>query len=290
MEVDFGQQKILNRKMRDAIESARAVADRSTPVTITGAAGTGKTALAKWIHHLGRPGRPFVSVSCRDIRDDGQAFVEKMAEAKDGTFLIEDIDHAPPSLQNVIAECLEQEERRAGRWILTSRKDLRVLTRQEQFRQDLYYKFTIMNLMLPALQDRAEDLPGLCRFLLDVQGILHGREDLRLTDEARHKLTAWNWPGNLRELESVLERAVLLSPTSDLGASSIRFEEPASPETEGQDFGPGMSLSEVERRLILQTLELTAQNRTKAAQILGISIRTLRNKLNEYRGELGGMA
>jgi two-component system response regulator FlrC len=95
----------------------------------------------------------------------------------------------------------------------------------------------------------------------------------------------WSWPGNIRELENVLERAVVLAKNSLIQPQDIQLE--ASTEELDADFAPGMSLSLVEKRLILQTLELTAQNRTRAAQMLGISIRTLRNKLNEYRGEEG---
>jgi two-component system response regulator FlrC len=97
------------------------------------------------------------------------------------------------------------------------------------------------------------------------------------------RLQGWRWPGNLRELENVIERAVLITKDSVINGDSIRFE--AESFGLDMDFVPGMSLSEVEKRLILQTLELTAQNRTRAAQVLGISIRTLRNKLNEYREE-----
>lgn len=269
--------------MREAVEGAREIADRSTPVSIVGAAGTGKTALAKWIHHLGRPGKPFVSISCRE-RFDAAALSEKISEARDGTLLIEDIDVADPFVQGLLADQLDQSVQRSCRWIVTSRKDLRALARQELFRQDLYYKLTVVTLTIPSLADRREDIAELAAFFLDVQGILHGRKELQLSGEAIEKLAAGAWTGNLRELESVLERAVVTSPSGAISADKIRFEETPQASPKGQDFGPGMSLSEVERRLILQTLELTAQNRTKAAQILGISIRTLRNKLNEYRG------
>lgn len=272
--------------MREAVEGAREIADRSTPVAIVGAAGTGKTALAKWIHHLGRPGKPFVSVSCRD-RLDGAILADKIAEARDGSLLIEDIDVAEPAVQAILAEQLDQSIERSCRWIVTSRKDLRALTRQDLFRQDLYYKLTIVTLSIPSLADRREDIVELSNFFLDVQGILHGRKELQLSADAVEKLACGAWAGGLRELESVLERAVVTSPSGAISADKIRFEETPQTSSKGQDFGPGMSLSEVERRLILQTLELTAQNRTKAAQILGISIRTLRNKLNEYRGEVG---
>jgi two-component system response regulator FlrC len=120
-------------------------------------------------------------------------------------------------------------------------------------------------------------------FVLEVSQIMHGKSGLSLTADAFNRLNTWNWPGNIRELENVLERAVVLAKSTRIDADAIQFE--AVNEDLALDFAPGMSLSEVEKRLILQTLELTAQNRTRAAQMLGISIRTLRNKLNEYREE-----
>jgi two-component system response regulator AtoC len=169
------------------------------------------------------------------------------------------------------------------RFISTTRRDLRAMVKADQFRQDLFYKLAVVHLEIPCLEDRREDMQNIVSFILEVTQIMHGRSGLQLSAEAWNRVMSWGWPGNIRELENVLERAVVLAKSSTIQPQDIQLE--ASTEELNADFAPGMSLSEVEKRLILQTLELTAQNRTRAAQMLGISIRTLRNKLNEYRGE-----
>jgi two-component system response regulator FlrC len=199
------------------------------------------------------------------------------------TLLLEDIDYASISFQAELVRYLDLVSARRARIISTSRRDLRTLVRQEQFRHELFYKLAVIHIEIPRLEERKADMIAICNFILDVNQIMYGKNDLRLSAEAYGRLCTWNWPGNIRELESVLERAVILAQGKQIEASQIIFESLTSEQT--SNFAPGMSLSEVEKRLILQTLELTAQNRTRAAQMLGISIRTLRNKLNEYKEE-----
>ncbi|MBX3039492.1 MAG: sigma-54-dependent Fis family transcriptional regulator [Bdellovibrionaceae bacterium] len=271
--------------MKEALEIGLSTASSPSNLLIVGANGTGKTAFARWIHQTGRLGKPMKSVSAREIRERLQNLTDAMVEAKDGTLILEDVDLLPESAQFALVEALEN---RGGyqtrcRLICTSRRDLRALVRGGQFRQDLYYKITVMTVVLPSLAERLEDLESLLQFMIEVHSILQGKQGLVMSAEAMSFLRSWDWPGNIREMENVIERAVTLTSGNVIEGSSIRFE---STETvEGPEFGPGMSLSEVERRLILQTLELTSQNRTRAAQMLGISIRTLRNKLNEYKEE-----
>lgn len=280
--VDFDSIEIRHRKMKDVLETARAAAISPANTLIIGAAGTGKTSLARWIHRLGRSGRPFLSLSLKEHRDRTFDVAAVFRSCAEGTLLLEEIDMISASSQAQLFEALEKfPENERPRLISTSRRELRSLARQDLFRQDLYYRLTVLTLEVPTLEQRTEDLPILSRFLLEVSGILHGKSHLKLSPGAEQKLMDWSWPGNLRELENVIERAVALSATEQIEADQIVFD-PEEPQIVA-DFGPGMSLSEVERRLILQTLELTAQNRTRAAQLLGISIRTLRNKLNEYR-------
>jgi two-component system response regulator FlrC len=282
--VDFDSLEIRSKKMKDVIETARATSLTSAPVLIVGAAGTGKSSLAKWIHRIGRAGRPLVTLAARDSRERAPDFASLFREAQEGTLLIEDIDQASIAFQAALVQILEAQsaEGPRPRILCTSRRELRSLARQDQFRQDLYYKITVITLDLPALDQRKEDIAVLASFLVDVNRILHGKQICRLSAEAEDRLVSWKWPGNIRELENVIERAVALSNGPQIKDDVIRFESNEERRI-SQDFGPGMSLSDVEQRLILQTLELTAQNRTRAAQMLGISIRTLRNKLNEYR-------
>jgi len=132
---------------------------------------------------------------------------------------------------------------------------------------------------------RPADVELLARFFVDVSAHLNGKAPKSLSTAALDKLQSWRWPGNVRELENVIERAVLISAGQEIGANEIAisdFEELCVSSEAPQSLAPGMTISEAERRLIMKTLEYTEQNRTRAAQLLGISIRTLRNKLHEY--------
>lgn len=271
---DFDALHIEDRKMNEVKQLTLQLASTQASLLLLGEAGVGKTSLARYIFAKSRSSRLY----CIDCRNAGDFDFSKV---DGGTLLIEDLDCASSGLQNELMKLVERTDNTRPRFISTSRRDLRALVKQEQFRQDLFYKLAVVHLELPRLEDRFADFQNIVGFILEVAQIIHGKSGLRLTAEAYERLNSWNWPGNIRELENVIERAVLLAKNSLIGPESIQFE--AIVEDMDLDFAPGMSLSEVEKRLILQTLELTAQNRTRAAQMLGISIRTLRNKLNEYK-------
>lgn len=273
---DFDALHIEDRRMHEVKQLSLQLAATQASLLIVGEAGVGKTSLARYTYTKSRSPRLY----CLDCKNAGGFDFSKI---DGGTLLIEDLDCASISLQNDLMKLVERTDGSRPRFISTSRRDLRSLVKQEQFRQDLFYKLAVVHLELPRLEDRTTDFQNIVNFILEVAQIMHGKSGLRLTADAYARLNAWNWPGNIRELENVLERAVVLAKTSLIGPESIQFE--AVMEDMALDFAPGMSLSEVEKRLIIQTLELTAQNRTRAAQMLGISIRTLRNKLNEYKEE-----
>lgn len=278
--IDFESIVTKNKKMQDVIAMARRAAGARSGLLITGAAGSGKTSLARWIHRLGRPGQPLLTLNMGAERHADLA--QALRESASGTLLIEDIDQADPEQQARLMAAIEQRDESAlPRLIATARHEIRSMVRQDHFRQDLYYRLSVLSLEIPSLEQRREDLCDLAAFYLEVHGLLHGRSRLGFSSEATAKLMGWAWPGNIRELENVVERAVALSQGPVIDPALVQFDDQKGPSP--GELGPGMSLSEVERRLILQTLELTSQNRTRAAQILGISIRTLRNKLNEYR-------
>ncbi len=269
---DFDALHIENSKVREVKQLSLQLATTQVSLLIVGDAGVGKTSLARYIYTKSRSARIFV-LECRN--PGGFDF----SKIEGGTLIIEDLDCASPHLQTELMKLLEHPNK--PRFISTTRRDLRSMVKQDQFRQDLFYKLAVVHLELPRLEDRAEDMQNIIDFILEVTQIMHGRAGLILSPEAQKRLACWSWPGNIRELENVLERAVVLAKNSYVGEQDIRLENII--EEIDVDYGPGMSLSEVEKRLILQTLELTAQNRTRAAQMLGISIRTLRNKLNEYK-------
>ncbi|MEK2646821.1 sigma 54-interacting transcriptional regulator [Bdellovibrio sp. BCCA] len=273
---DFDALHIEDRRMHEVKQLSLQLAATQASLLIVGEAGVGKTSLARYTYTKSRSPRLY----CLDCKNAGGFDFSKV---DGGTLLIEDLDCASPALQNDLMKLVERTDGSRPRFISTSRRDLRALVKQEQFRQDLFYKLAVVHLEIPRLEDRTTDFQNIVNFILEVAQIMHGKSGLRLTAEAFDRLNSWNWPGNIRELENVLERAVVLAKSSLIGPESIQFE--AVVEDMALDFAPGMSLSEVEKRLIIQTLELTAQNRTRAAQMLGISIRTLRNKLNEYKEE-----
>lgn len=271
---DFDALQVNNRKMHEVKQLGLQLAATQASLLLVGEAGVGKTSLARYIFSKSRSARLY----CLDCRNAGGFDFSKV---DGGTLLIEDLDCCNMPLQNELMKLVERTDGSRPRFISTSRRDLRALVKQEQFRQDLFYKIAVVHLEVPCLQDRPEDFHSIVNFILEVSQIMHGRAGLQLSTEAITRLNAWHWPGNIRELENVLERAVVMAASPLIGPDLIQFE--VVMDQLALDFAPGMSLSEVEKRLILQTLELTAQNRTRAAHMLGISIRTLRNKLNEYK-------
>ncbi len=273
---DFDALHIEDRKMNEAKQLSLQLAPTQASLLIVGDAGVGKTSLARYIYTKSRSPRLYV-LECKN--PGGFDFTR----VQGGTLLIEDLDCASATLQTELMKIAERTDGTKPRFISTSRRDLRAMVKQEQFRQDLFFKVAVVHLELPRLEDRTSDFGNIVNFVLEVSQIMHGKSGLQMTADAYSRLNTWNWPGNIRELENVIERSVVLAKNSSIGPDSIQFE--AVAEDMSVDFAPGMSLSEVEKRLILQTLELTAQNRTRAAQMLGISIRTLRNKLNEYKEE-----
>ena len=273
---DFDALHIENAKAREVKQLALQLASTQANLLVVGDAGVGKTSLARYLYTKSKSPRLYV-LECRN--PGGFDF----SKVDGGTLIVEDLDSASAHLQTELMKLVQSPQR--PRFISTTRRDIRAMVKADQFRQDLFYKLAVVHLEIPCLEDRREDMQNIVSFILEVTQIMHGRTGLQLSAEAWNRVMSWGWPGNIRELENVLERAVVLAKSSLIQPQDIQLE--ASTEELNADFAPGMSLSEVEKRLILQTLELTAQNRTRAAQMLGISIRTLRNKLNEYRGEEG---
>jgi two-component system response regulator AtoC len=273
---DFDSLPVEDNKMIEVMRLTKQLAATQASLLIGGEAGVGKTSLARYIFSRSRSPR----IYCLECKNPaGFDFMT----IDGGTLLIEDLDCAQPHIQSEIIKLTDRKDSSRPRFISTTRRDLRQLVKQEQFRSDLFYKLAVVNFELPRLQDRSEDFEIIVQFILEVTEIIYGKANLEVSPPAMLRLKSWNWPGNIRELENVLERAVVLTNSNVIQVESILFE--PFFEDSSSNFSAGMTLSEVEKKLILQTLEMTSQNRTRAAQILGISIRTLRNKLNEYRGE-----
>ena len=297
--------------LQRALEIAESVASSRAPVLIQGESGTGKELLARFLHDRGsRRGKPFIAVNCaalpRDLLEselfghERGAFtgaisrkIGKFELANGGTILLDEISEMELGLQAKLLRVLQEYEvDRVGgaapvpidvRVVATTNRRLRDLVDQGKFREDLYYRLTVIPVVLPPLRERRGDIELLTEHFLARFG--SGR--LTLSPESRAALAVRPWPGNVRELENTLERAALLTRSSVLTPDDLADRDPARVRPDIGNLA-GLTVREVEQRLIVDTLERTHNNRTQAARLLGISIRTLRNKLTEYRqrGEL----
>lgn len=256
--------------MKKMLETAQSIALTPAPLLISGEQGSGKSLLAQFILEKAR----FQKTLHRWGRD--------LSSLQDGdAILIENIGDLNLLQQQDLSERMDdfKQQGRRVRWIATCAENPAGLVQQQRLRKDLFYRLSVIHLQIPSLRDRSEDVLVLAEFFNQVFNLMKSRSAQKISSEAQAKLLAYSWPGNVSELENVIERAVAISDETILSASSIQFAE-----MESQILpSVGTTLSDMERKLILQTLQLTQQNKTRAAQILGISIRTLRNKLNEYR-------
>lgn len=245
--------------------------------------------------------------------------IGKFEEANGGTILLDEVSEMHPLLQAKLLRAIQEKEiTRIGsneavkvnsRIIATSNRDLEKSVQKGEFREDLYFRLNVVNIKLPALRERPADILALAKFFSDKFAADNGVPKKDISKEGIQKLQNYRWRGNIRELENTMHRAILMSLEDEIEADAIHLQESdfssgsniaASPvnapslET-GSDKPPlsvenqsgvenliGKTISEVERDMILNTLEHTLGNRTHAAKILGISIRTLRNKLNQY--------
>lgn len=303
-------------RMKKILETAERVAASRAPILITGDSGTGKELLSRFIHSKSqRAEREFVAINCAAIPDGlieselfgyekgaftgaNQRKLGKFELAHQGTFLLDEISELPMMLQSKLLRTIQEAEvQRLGglrpvnvdvRIIAATNKDLTEQIRKGLFREDLYYRLNVIPLHIPPLRERANDIESLAKMFLEGFCQSNGLAQKTISGEAMTKLKTWTWPGNVRELQNVIERSALLSQENEISVSEVEIQGYRAPVTEN-GLKVGMTVSEAERLLILKTLEHTAQNRTQAAHILGISIRTLRNKLNEYRTGFGGL-
>jgi two-component system response regulator FlrC len=294
------------------LEIADTVASSRAPVLIQGDSGTGKELLARYLHERGcRRGGAFVAVNCAALPREleGEMFgheggavagalarqIGKFELADGGTLLLDEVSELEPGVQAKLLRVLQEYEidRIGGtgpvpvdvRVVATTNRRLRERVAAGRFREDLFYRLNVVPLVIPPLRERAGDAVLLAEHFL---GRFAGREALRLDAAAREWLEARPWPGNVRELEHALERAALLARDGVIRVEDLDDRDTVPPPRLVLGGFAGLTVREMERRLIVETLRRTRNNRTQAAKLLGISIRTLRNKLAEYRsrGEL----
>jgi DNA-binding NtrC family response regulator len=300
--------------MKKIMKIAENIARTDATVLIEGESGTGKELLALFIHrHSLRTSRPFVAVNCAAVPatlleselfgHEKGAFTGaisskkgKFEMAEGGTILLDEIGEMDPVLQSKLLRVLQEREvDRIGangprpidvRVICTTNANLPKLVAQGKFREDLFYRLNVIPLTIPPLRERDGDVSFLADHFVRQFGEKYGRADIRVADETKIMLEKYEWKGNVRELANTLERAVLLTEGSVITTASLFIVEnrkASSPSSDGGlQIGAGVSLRDMERQLIMKTLDEVGGNRTKAAKLLGISIRTLRNKLHEY--------
>ncbi len=305
-----------NERMANLISLARTIAPSQASVLIQGESGTGKELFARLIHESSdRRENPFVAVNCAAIPENlleselfghekgaftGASFqrIGKFEQANNGTILLDEISEMTMPLQAKLLRVLQEFEiDRIGsrkpvklnvRVLATTNRIMSVEIEEGRFRQDLYYRLNVIPIKVPPLRERLEDVIPLTRHFMEKAAKKNGKLVNELTPDAEEYLLRREWKGNVRELENTIERAVLVSPDGRIGRDTLTmFDElpaAAHPGTPApvQPMG-NISMKEMEKTLIIQTLGQFEGNRTHAAKMLGISIRTLRNKINEYK-------
>ncbi|MDY6821898.1 MAG: sigma-54 dependent transcriptional regulator [Deferribacterota bacterium] len=286
-------------------------------ILITGASGTGKDILAEYIHkNSDRSNYPFIAINCAAIPDnlieselfgyEKGAFTGaestkkgKFELANNGTILLDEIGEMPFHLQAKLLRVIEEREvERLGstkkiklnvRIIATTNRDLRQEVKNGAFREDLFYRLNVINIELPSLKGRKKDILEFSKFFVNKFASHYNKKVKNLSADAENVLINYDWPGNIRELKHTIERAVILSKSEvitkdNLFLHGITFGHKEQViERNDEDILVDKPISEVEKELILNTLSKYNGNRTKTANALGITVRTLRNKINEYR-------
>ena len=311
--------------MERVLELAESVARTTSTVLLSGESGAGKEVVGRHIHRASaRADGPFVAVNCAALpqsiieselfgHEKGafsgavQRHIGVFERASGGTLLLDEISEIPPEMQAKLLRVLQEKVLyRVGgkqpiklnmRVIATTNRDLKKCVEEGSFRRDLYYRVNVFPLQIPPLRQRRGDVRPMCTYFLGKLSHDLGKKVVALTADAMTRLENYAFPGNTRELINILERAVILCGDDGIVAGEhIHLDEsicigpmPATPKEEGDVlvFEPGkVSLGDVRRQIILSTLAKYNGNRTRTAEALGVSLRTIRNRLKEYR-EMG---
>lgn len=305
-----------SKAMQEIFVLIEQIASSNVSVLITGESGTGKEIVSRTLHQLSpRANKPFVAVNCAAIPEtliESEIFghekgaftgaVERRAGcfelAEEGTLLLDEIGEMPVATQAKLLRVLEDRRlRRLGSKVETA-VDVRVLAATNknpqsaiangQLRSDLFYRLNVFNIHMPPLRQHKEDIPLLVEGMIRDMNTRHGRSVQGASEELLAIFSAYDWPGNVRELRNTLERAVILCGDGMLQRShlppgfGVQTSGAASTATEQVSVPVGATVEAAERLLILKTLDTTGNNKTRAAEILGISLKTLHNKLKEY--------
>ncbi|HEY0093297.1 MAG TPA: sigma-54 dependent transcriptional regulator, partial [Archangium sp.] len=295
----------------------RAASTRAT-VLILGESGTGKELIAQAIHQESqRRDKPFVKVHCAALSEslleselfghEKGAFTGAVARkegrfelADGGTLFLDEIGEIAPSVQVKLLRVLQQREfERVGgtqslkvdvRIVAATHRDLVAEVKAGKFREDLYYRLNVVAVTLPPLRERKSDIPALVNHFLEKYSDSYGKEVRGLAPGTLQALLSYDWPGNIRELENAIERAVVLAPGNELTTDDLPpvLRGPRPVGSSPSSLIPGATLAQIEREAILRTLEMVGGSTTRAAEILGISVRKVQYRLKEYGTSANG--
>jgi len=308
-----------SKSMREVIQAVEQAAPSSASVLITGETGAGKEVVARALHRLSpRAGGPFVAINCSAIPEslmESEIFGHEKGAftgaserrlgcfelADAGTLLLDEIGEMPQATQAKLLRVLEDRKvRRLGgksetpvdvRVLAATNKDPEQAVAAGQLRQDLYFRLNVFHIHLPPLRARKDDLPALVEAVLADTSAKHGKRVRGVSADVAEAFRGHTWPGNVRELRNVLEHGVIVAAGDTISRHDLppQFGRPgtaAAGALSALRFPPGVTVDQVERELIRQTLEATGNNKTRAAELLGISLKTLHNKLKEYASQV----
>ena len=279
----------VDRGMLELIQISENIAKSKASVLIQGAPGCGKKTLARTIWQKSQRANKTLQVfNASEIAmgDQDLEFKKVLEQSLGGSLLLIEVSKLSSMSQARLNQAIN--EGRDIRFLCTTTKSLSALVKVGDFREDLFYRLNVVNLKVSSLADRMGDVEHLANFFVQKWASIHGKGQVRFLPESVQLLNGHNWSGNVRELDATIERAVLLCQDNVIRARDVQVNA-AEGRTTGQELGvslswkPGRTLDEIERNVILEALKFHDGNRTHTAKALGISIRTLRNKLAEYR-------
>jgi DNA-binding NtrC family response regulator len=297
-------------EMQEVFKTVAQVAESRATVLISGESGTGKELIAAAIHHRSaRSSGPFVKLHCAALAEslleselfghERGAFTGadrrregRFEQANGGTLFLDEISEISPSVQVKLLRVLQEREfERVGgnqtvrvdvRLIAATNRNLRDMVSQGKFREDLYYRLNVVNLRMPSLRERRSDIPLIAMHFLKRFAEDNGKPIDRFSDDAIARLEHYGWPGNVRELENVIERAVVMAQGDIITAANLPAEVVPERDDSSGPRVPGASMADLERFAILKTLEACGGSTNRAAEMLGISVRKVQYKIQEF--------
>ena len=320
LEARTGQRRVIGstKRWKDVLTQSARVAQTETTVLLTGESGTGKEVVARFIHHGSkRSNGPFIAINCAALPDQlleselfghergaftgaVQAKPGRIEQANGGVLFLDEVGEMSPAVQAKVLRVLEQREflRLGGtklqkadiRVIAATNRDLMAAIRRGEFREDLYYRLGVFEIVLPPLRERPDDIMELADGFLEEIGLSVGRPAAGIARDAREQLTSYHWPGNVRELRNAIERAVILADGGFIRSEHLPVTTPRTaaagpaPDANSGSTLPagGVNLEAIERSLVVKALTQARHNKTRAAKLLGLTRAQLYTRIEKY--------